>query len=48
MEVPEMAKRGLNRGILDSVEDTMHVLGLKEGIRNGSEGARGVQSALQR
>lgn len=43
-----MVKMGLNRGILDSVENKTHVLGLKEGIKNGSEGARGVQSALQR
>lgn len=43
-----MVKMGLNRGILDSVEDKMRVLGLKEDIKNGSEGARGVQSALQR
>lgn len=42
-----MAKKGLNRAIRDSIEDKMCVLGLKEGIGNGSECKRGSKCTTE-
>lgn len=42
-----MTKRGLNRAILDSIEDKMCVLGFKEGIGNGSERKRGPKCTTE-
>lgn len=42
-----MTKRGLNRAILDSIEDKMCVLGFKAGIGNGSERKRGPKCTTE-